>query len=135
MKKRLTQKQLNFTHEYIKNGGNGVQAALDIYNTTSYKTASKIADTNKKNSHIQQIIEKALNKKEVTLDRIVGVIGDGLDANLGDSKLPDHNTRLKFLDTTVDLLGLRKNPTKIKEETYSGVLSVEQIDSIRVRMR
>ena len=45
-KKKLTPKQERFVEEYIKNGGNGVQAALEVYDTSDYKTASAIASEN-----------------------------------------------------------------------------------------
>ena len=41
--RRLTQKQRNFADEYLENGGNGTQAALSAYTTTSYNTANQIA--------------------------------------------------------------------------------------------
>ena len=43
---KLKQKQKAFIAEYVRNGGNGVQAALTVYNTEDYNTANQIARDN-----------------------------------------------------------------------------------------
>ncbi len=40
---KLKQKQKAFISEYVANGGNGVQAALRVYDTEDYNTANQIA--------------------------------------------------------------------------------------------
>lgn len=117
MKKSLTQKQLKFIYEFVKNGGIAVRAALVAYDTENYKSASKLADSNLKNDYIRKTIEKALNKREITADKIAVVLADGLNAKILEyspetmkynvSKLPDHNARHKYLELVADILGLR----------------------------
>lgn len=41
-----TPKEKRFAKEYIRNGGNATQAALAVYDTTSYKSASRIGTEN-----------------------------------------------------------------------------------------
>ena len=77
-KERLTIKEQKFVKNYIKNDGNGVKTALEVYDTEDYNTAGAIASENLKKPKIQKAIQDALpdellaqkhlellNKKEV----------------------------------------------------------------------
>lgn len=117
MRKNLTLKQSAFIIELLNNGGNKVRAALSVYNTTSYKTASKIADSNCNNQLIRDKIERELADKNINAETIATLISEGLGARLtaydeeikGYRQLeyPDHNVRHKFLSTVIDILDLR----------------------------
>lgn len=117
MRKNLTFKQSEFIIELLSNGGNKVQAALKVYNTNSYKTASKIADNNCNNQIIRDKIERELADKHINVETITTLIAEGLGAHLTaydegiksyrQSEYPDHNVRHKFLSTVIDILGLK----------------------------
>jgi len=82
MKKDLTLKQTGFILAYLDNGGNKVQAALKVYNTTNYKSASKIADTNFHNPLIREQINQALIDSDISTNTIAKKIQEGLEAKL-----------------------------------------------------
>lgn len=117
MRKNLTVKQSVFIVELLSNGGNKVQAALRAYNTTSYKTASKIADSNCNNQLIRDKIERELADHNINAETIATLISEGLGARLTaydetiksyrQLEYPDYNVRHKFLSTVIDILGLR----------------------------
>lgn len=117
MQKHLTRKQNCFLIEFISNGGNKVQAALKVYDTTNYKTASKIADTNFKNHYIQKRIEEILAKNNISEDTVGAKVAEGLEAQIvvhneltrsyEQLEFPDHTIRHKYLVIATELLGLR----------------------------
>lgn len=94
-----------------------MQAALKAYDTTNYKTASKIADSNCNNQLIRDEIEKELADKNINAETIANLISEGLGACLiaydesiksyRQLEYPDHNVRHKFLSTVIDILGLK----------------------------
>lgn len=53
-----TFKEKRFAEEYVKQNGNGTQAALAVYNTTDKKTASVISAENLVKPRVQQTIEE-----------------------------------------------------------------------------
>lgn len=65
-RKKLTGKQRDFVTEYLKNGKNGVRAALKAYGTDNYKVASAISSENLEKPGIKEAIELALIKQEAT---------------------------------------------------------------------
>jgi len=117
MNKLLTRKQNCFLIEFINNGGNKVQAALKVYDTTNYKTASKIADNNFKNHYIRKRIEEILAKNNINESTIGEKVAEGLEAQIVARneltksyerlEFPDHNIRYKYLIIATELLGLR----------------------------
>ena len=70
--KRLSFKRRNFIKEYVKNGGNGTQAALKTYNTDDYNTAHVIASEILQNPTIQKTIDETARDVGVTTDTILG---------------------------------------------------------------
>ena len=73
--RRLTLKQRGFVKEYISNGGNGTQAALQIYNTDDPNEAKVIASQNLTKLNISERIEQSLLKNGLTTDQITGNLG------------------------------------------------------------
>jgi phage terminase small subunit len=65
-RKKLTVKEKIFTTEYIKNKGNGTQAALKAYDTEDPKTASVIAAENLEKPRVREVIDRALVKLDLT---------------------------------------------------------------------
>lgn len=68
----LTQKQMNFCQEYIKNGGIGVEAYLAAYDSQSRTSAtieaSRLLDNEEIQAYLQKLrkpIEKAVKRKMI----------------------------------------------------------------------
>lgn len=116
MAKKLTIKQAKFVKEYIKNDGNGTQAALKTYDTDDEKTASVISAENLGKPRIQEAIEKAMVKHEITPEAAIKPIADGLKAvrtlGEGEGEVIDHATRLKASGMALKLLGADKDDNK-----------------------
>ncbi len=66
----MTIKQRHFVKKYIGNGGNGTQAAIDVYNAKNYNTAHAIAAENLQKPTIQKKIREALEAAELTPESI-----------------------------------------------------------------
>lgn len=66
MDNKLTIKQTNFCHEYLKNGGNGTQAYLTVYNsksdTAAKHEASKLLKRDDITDYIQTLTKPTQNK-------------------------------------------------------------------------
>lgn len=113
-KKGLTVKQKKFVKEYVKNDGNGTQAALNVYDTTDYNSANQIAVENLQKPTVKAAIEQALKKHEITMDAAVKPIADGLHAERvtmtehGVDTSPDHSIRLKASSMALKLMGAEK---------------------------
>ena len=73
--RRLTLKQTKFVKEYINNGGNGTEAALQTYNTEDYNTAHVIASENLQKPTIQEEIHQALQANGLTSKQITHNLG------------------------------------------------------------
>ena len=69
--KKLTLKELKFTNEYIKNGGNGTQAVLNSYDTTNKASAATIAKENLNNPFIRERIEEAFRELNQTPKKLL----------------------------------------------------------------
>jgi len=98
---KLKQKQKAFIAEYVANGGNGVQAALRVYDTEDYNTANQIARDNLQKPTIMREIEKQMSDTGLTVKKAINAINDGYDAEKKGS--PDHNVRLRSADMTLKL--------------------------------
>jgi len=98
--RKLTFKQKIFTTEYIRNGGNGKQAALKAYDTTP-ETAGTIAYENLNKPQVQESIERALEKNQITPELITSQIKDlaikEVDKISGDVKLKAGIELLKLM--------------------------------------
>lgn len=72
----LTRKQILFCHEYVRNSGNGTQAA--IYAGYSKDTSAEMAHENLKKPHIRAYIEQfeqeCMDAAQVTYEWKVGVL-------------------------------------------------------------
>jgi len=99
---KLRQKQKAFIAEYVSNGGNGVQAALKVYDTEDYNTANQISRDNLQKPTIMREIEKQMNDTGLTVKKALNAINDGFDAEKkGDNR--DHNVRQRSADMTLKL--------------------------------
>lgn len=100
MIKKLTLKQRKFVVGYIENGGNGTQAAMNVYNAKNYNTAHTIASENLQKPTIREAIDGALRTKGLTPDVITGNLG-----NLANSK-PEKVSGDTVLKANVEVLKL-----------------------------
>lgn len=113
--KRLSKKEKAFAQEYAKTG-NGVQSALKVYDTESYKTASTIADANLDKPRVQNLIMSIA--ESIPDEDLIRVHKEGLSAvsGTGDNVQIDFSVRHKYLDTAYKLKGLYK----AEDETPKG---------------
>lgn len=111
--RRLTLKQKGFIKEYVKTK-NGTEAVLKTYNTTDKSTAGMIASENLSKPKIQEALEKALVKHDITLDKSLIPIAKGLEAkrikevegDFYETDVDDIDTQLKASDRALKLLGI-----------------------------
>lgn len=121
MAKRLTGQQTTYSREYVKNRvknikGAGTKAAKVAYKVKSDKVASVISAENLAKPSIRDAIEKALEKRNITIDSAIQPIADSLKATksynnqkeLVESDIPDHSIRLKGANSVLELLGAKK---------------------------
>lgn len=110
--KKLTIKQKKFVKAYVANDGNGTKAALETYDTVDDKTAGVIAVENLGKPSIRQAIDMALEKAEITMDKVIQPIADGLVATksipVGEDvvEITDHGIRLKASAMAQKLMGM-----------------------------
>ena len=99
----LTQKQAKFV-KGIADGKTNTQSALDSYDTDSYEVANAIAVENLQKPSIQQAIELARVKLNITPERALKPIDDGLnDASI--------DVRMKASDRALKIMGIGKENT------------------------
>lgn len=78
MAEELTKKEKGFADEYLETG-NGVQAALNHYDTTNYDSAGVIAHRTLKKAKIQEYLE---DHAEGAISRIIDLSKDAKNENV-----------------------------------------------------
>ena len=68
---RLTFKRRRFAEEYVKNNGNGTQAALKVYDTDNHHVAQTIASENMSIPVVQRTVEEIAKSVGITSDIIL----------------------------------------------------------------
>ena len=81
---KCTPKEAAFAKEYVETG-NGVQSALKVYDTQSYKSASVIADQNLEKLRIQKLIASYAPKAALRIEEL-SEQDENLNVALGASK-------------------------------------------------
>ena len=114
MPRKLTTKQKAFAEEYIRNGGNGTQAALKTYETEDYKTAQNISSENLSKPIIIEELVKTARRLGVTEEKIVSPVIDALDSQ-------DLDMRLKGHDRMIKMLNGKDNGLSLNIENASGI--------------
>ena len=114
MSKRLTTKQKAFAEEYIRNGGNGTQAALKAYNTENYNAANTISVENLQKPIVIEELIKTARRLGVTEEKIVSPVIDALDSQ-------DLDMRLKGHDRMIKMLNGKDNGLSLNIENASGI--------------
>lgn len=114
-----TPKEKAFVKEYLANGGNKVQAALKVYDTDSYKSATRIAHENAEKlrlvDHFDQV--EGLRPQDRLLKLVEGLnavksisgMGDAGSKSIEFVEVPDFSTRYKYLELTFKLDGSLKS--------------------------
>lgn len=98
MSRKPTLKQKAFVKEYVKNGGNGTQAALKVYDTDDYKTAQNISSENLSKPIVMEELIKTARRLGVTEEKIVSPVVDALDSEDLDMRLKGHDRMIKMLN-------------------------------------
>ena len=62
--------------KFVKNGGNGTQAALDVYNTSNPNTAAVIASKNIRLDKVKESVEQILNRRGLDLESITAPVSN-----------------------------------------------------------
>lgn len=97
-KPKLTMKQAKFV-KGIADGKTNTQSALEAYDTDSYDTAAVIATENLRKPNIQDAIEIARVKLNITPERALKPIDDALNDD-------DLEMRLKGSDRALKIMGI-----------------------------
>ena len=98
MSRKPTLKQKAFVEEYVRNGGNGTQAALKTYGTDDYKTAQNISSENLSKPIVMEELIKTARRLGVTEEKIVSPVVDALDSEDLDMRLKGHDRMVKMLN-------------------------------------
>lgn len=98
MSRKPTLKQKAFVEEYVRNGGNGTQAALKTYDTDDYKTAQNISSENLSKPIVMEELIKTARRLGVTEEKIVSPVVDALDSEDLDMRLKGHDRMVKMLN-------------------------------------
>jgi len=69
--KRITFKEKEFAKAYVRNRGNGTQAALEVYDTKDPNTASQIATDNLDKTRVLETIEQIASTKGISSSSIL----------------------------------------------------------------
>ena len=114
MSKRLTTKQKAFAEEYIRNGGNGTQAAMKVYDTEDNATARSIASENLTKPNIMDELLRTAERLGVTREKVVSPVIDALDSQ-------DLEMRLKGHDRMIKMLNGKDTGLSLNIESASGI--------------
>ena len=118
MAKRLTYKQREFVANYIKLK-NGTKAALKAYETNDYETANAISVENLQKPSIQEAIETAMVKMNLTPERAVKPIDEALNHE-------DLEMRLKGSDRGLKIMGVGKDGGTKVNINFNNVASKDR---------
>jgi len=113
----LTMKQKKYIEERLK-GSTGVKAVTDIYNTTSYGSASALSTKLNKTPKIRKEIEKGLKRLEITPHYLLKELKNLIEKGRSD------NTILKTIQYYFDLLGYTKDNQR--EQAQRLVINIDK---------
>ena len=116
---KLTPKQKGWAKTYLKTS-NGLQSALEVYDTNSRATASTISVLNKKNPVIRAYMEQVLEKAGFTDDNISEYLRQIVEGGLKDA--PKTTDALRAMEM---VLRLKDRFPSQKIESISKVLNID----------
>lgn len=111
MPEKLTKKEKGFADDFIDTG-NGVQSALNNYDTTDYSTAGAIASQNLKKLKIQAYIQDHAEKAE-SMIYTLSQNAEGEAVRLSASKDIMDRAGYKPVETTVNLNIIQQTPESL----------------------
>lgn len=123
-RKRLTVKQEKFVAEYIRNDGNGTQAALVAYDTDNEKTAGVMAVENLAKPSIKERVDEALIKLRISPEYVLGkfkTIADKGTEESEDGRMKDSQGANRALENMADIQGLFPSTTNSLEVGADGI--------------
>ncbi len=129
--RRPTPKQKAFAAEYSENGGNGVKAALEVYDTDDYSTANQIAVENLQKPIVQDELRRLLKEADVTPKRALRVVSDVMDAMKKNGE-EDHPTRLRAADMSLKLHGAYPSIHQSSIHQHAHLHLVEALDDLPI---
>ena len=118
--RKLSLKQKTYVSEYLKNGGNGQQAALVAYDVKSPLSASVISSENLNKVNIQEEIERLLRKNNNTLEQNLEKL-----ASLSEHPIETRVGADQVLKATLELIRLRGADPGHKSQHTSLSLKAE----------
>lgn len=138
----MTTVEAKFVKARLK-GKNKSQAALEAKPEISPVSAGKIGNRLSNSVNVQEALQKALQKHNITIDRTAQVVADALDAEKQNQFTgeinPDHTVRLKAADMAHGLMGLKGqkqdpgNPDRIDPGTAKELAeAIRSGDEVRV---
>lgn len=101
-KKRASLKQYYWVNEFIRNKGNGTEAALAVYDTKSRKAAGVIARDNLKKPVIKELITETLEKNGISTQKSIEWLKAGVEHNLTFGK-PSQAVAATLINTVLKL--------------------------------
>lgn len=118
---KLTIKQSNFCHEYIKNGGNGTQAYLTVYNSKSEaaakQEASKLLKRDDVTEYIQTLTKPTQNKIKNEREKKRSIIWNRIEqciSNNDDTAIARYMDILNKMDQEyINITRTEENKTEI----------------------
>lgn len=116
---KLTPKQKGWAKTYLKTS-NGLQSALEVYDTKSRATASTISVLNKKNPVIRAYMERVLEKAGFTDENISEYLRQIVEGGLKDA--PKTTDALRAMEM---VLRLKDRFPSQKIESISKVLNID----------
>jgi len=114
--RNMSHKQRRFVKEYVSNGGNATQAALQAYDCSSPSVARAVGCEVLAKPYVREEIQQVMDRVGLQTEDAVKTIKDALDADcqtivvlgqdgtiLSSAAQPDHKVRLKAADMTLKL--------------------------------
>ena len=129
--RKPTPKQKVFAAEYVKNKGNGTQAALKAYDTDDERTASVIAVENLGKPRVQNELARLLKESDVTVKRALEKVSDAMDAETVKGE-PDHAIRLRSADMSLKLNSAYPDRQQSFIHRHAHLHLVEALDDLPI---
>lgn len=138
--KKLTLKQRDFAKKAVEYR-NSTEAAMQVYNCKSRVVAANMACRLHKNPKIKDELERLLVDVDISADKVMQRVAEGLDANTvvkfndtGDiiqTDVPDLPTRHKYVETAARILEMNPS-TKIETRTVNIDLQLEKMNKQQI---
>lgn len=115
----ISPKQKAFARQYVKNGMNGTQAALQTYQTSDYATAGDIASDNLKRPEVRSEIERVLQDSGLALPILTDKLNDVIALPI--EKKVSANERIRAIE-----IGLKLHNAFPAQKTLHGHINLNK---------